>query len=59
MGADWTARLSAGRGYFIPTPFTEETEAIGLSDLAPWATFVPSPRIGSPRISHGRVHRSR
>jgi outer membrane receptor for ferrienterochelin and colicins len=31
----WTMRLSAGRGYFAPTPFTEETEATGLSRVAP------------------------
>jgi iron complex outermembrane receptor protein len=27
----WTARVSGGTGYFAPTPFTEETEAVGLS----------------------------
>jgi iron complex outermembrane receptor protein len=31
----WTVRLSAGRGYFAPSPFTEETEATGLRPLAP------------------------
>ena len=31
----WTVRVSAGRGYFAPTPFTEETEATGLSRIAP------------------------
>jgi outer membrane receptor for ferrienterochelin and colicins len=31
----FTARLSAGTGDFAPTPFTEETEAIGLSKLLP------------------------
>ncbi len=31
----FTARLSGGTGVFAPTPFTEETEAVGLSDLAP------------------------
>lgn len=31
----WTVRVSAGRGYFAPTPFTEETEATGLSVVAP------------------------
>lgn len=34
-GAGWTARASAGTGTFAPTPFTEETEAVGLSRLAP------------------------
>lgn len=31
----WTVRLSTGRGYFAPAPFTEETEATGLSVVAP------------------------
>ena len=31
----WTGRVSAGRGYFAPTPFTEETEATGLAVVAP------------------------
>ena len=29
----WTSRLSAGTGFFGPTPITEETEAAGLSRL--------------------------
>jgi outer membrane receptor for ferrienterochelin and colicins len=37
----WTARVSAGRGYFAPTPFTEETEATGLSVLAPLTDLDP------------------
>jgi iron complex outermembrane receptor protein len=32
-GAGWTARMSAGTGFFGPTPLTEETEAAGLSRL--------------------------
>src|SRR2546423_859613 len=31
----FTARLSAGTGVFAPTPFTQETEAVGLSKLMP------------------------
>lgn len=31
----WTARVSGGTGAFAPSPFTEETEATGLSPLAP------------------------
>src|SRR5690606_35745496 len=31
--AGWTTRLSAGTGAFAPTPFTEETEATGLTPL--------------------------
>jgi iron complex outermembrane receptor protein len=30
-----TARLSSGTGVFAPTPFTEETEAVGLTNVAP------------------------
>jgi outer membrane receptor for ferrienterochelin and colicins len=30
----WSVRASAGGGYYAPTPFTEETEAIGLAELA-------------------------
>ncbi len=33
-GADWTARVSGGRGHFAPSPFTEETDATGLSVIA-------------------------
>lgn len=32
-GRGWTSRLSAGQGFFAPTPLTEETEAAGLSRL--------------------------
>jgi len=35
--AEWTVRASVGTGYFAPTPFTEETEAIGLSRVRPLA----------------------
>jgi iron complex outermembrane receptor protein len=31
----WTARVSAGTGFFAPTPFLEETEETGLSRLQP------------------------
>ncbi|MQA89813.1 MAG: TonB-dependent receptor [Gemmatimonas sp.] len=31
----WTTRASVGTGYFAPTPFTEETEAVGLGRLEP------------------------
>ncbi|AEG50973.1 TonB-dependent receptor plug [Sphingobium chlorophenolicum L-1] len=33
----WTIRVSAGRGFYAPTPFVEEIEAAGLSRLAPLA----------------------
>ncbi|HEX6309631.1 MAG TPA: TonB-dependent receptor [Longimicrobiales bacterium] len=34
-GAQWTVRASAGTGFFAPTPWTEETEALGLGRLVP------------------------
>jgi outer membrane receptor for ferrienterochelin and colicins len=34
----WTSRLSAGQGFFAPTPLTEETEAAGLTRL-----IIPKP----------------
>lgn len=33
--AEWNLRLSAGTGYFAPTPFTDETEETGLARLLP------------------------
>jgi iron complex outermembrane receptor protein len=30
----WTSRVSAGEGFFAPTPLTEETEAAGLARLS-------------------------
>jgi iron complex outermembrane receptor protein len=32
---DWVLRASAGTGYFPPSPFTDETEAVGLTPLSP------------------------
>lgn len=29
----WTIRASLGRGFYVPTPFVEETEANGLARL--------------------------
>jgi iron complex outermembrane receptor protein len=37
----WTLRLSSGTGFYAPTPFTEETEATGLSRLAPLGLLQP------------------
>lgn len=37
----WTMRMSAGRGYFAPTPLTEETEAVGLSRLVAFSADTP------------------
>lgn len=33
----WTTRVSYGTGYFAPTPFTDDTEAVGLSRVLPLA----------------------
>jgi outer membrane receptor for ferrienterochelin and colicins len=38
--AGFTTRLSAGQGFFAPTPLTEETEAAGLSRLSLPAALV-------------------
>jgi iron complex outermembrane receptor protein len=35
LGDVWTLRASGGAGYFAPSPFTEETEVIGLTPLEP------------------------
>lgn len=35
VGRGWTVRVSGGGGYSAPTPFTEETEVIGLTPLQP------------------------
>jgi outer membrane receptor for ferrienterochelin and colicins len=35
MGPTWTLRVSGGGGYFAPSPFTEDTEVIGLAPLEP------------------------
>jgi iron complex outermembrane receptor protein len=32
----WTVRGSVGTGYFAPSPFTDETEAVGLGRLDPY-----------------------
>jgi iron complex outermembrane receptor protein len=37
----WVARVSTGTGVFAPTPFTEETEAVGLSRLLPPGDIKP------------------
>ena len=41
LGAAFRLRPSAGTGFFPPTPFTEETEATGLSRLAPLGRLEP------------------
>ena len=37
----WTARLSTGTGFYVPTPFVDDIDATGLSRLAPLASLDP------------------
>jgi outer membrane receptor for ferrienterochelin and colicins len=50
----WSVRASARGGYYAPTPFTEETEAIGLADLRP-LLGVKAERARGGSIDVGRV----
>jgi iron complex outermembrane receptor protein len=50
----WVIRASAGTGYFAPTPFTEETEAVGLARLAPF-TDLDAERALSAMLDVGRA----
>ena len=52
--ADWTVRVSAGNGYFAPTPFTEETDAVGLGRLIPGDRLVAE-RASSAMVDAGRM----
>ena len=53
----WSARLSGGGGFFAPTPFTEETEVIGLARLAP-LSGLDAERARSAAVDVGRVRGS-
>lgn len=50
---EWAVRLSAGTGFFAPTPFTEEVEAVGLTRLRPPGEWVEE-RARSAMIDVGR-----
>ena len=52
--AGWNVRGSVGTGYFAPTPFTEETEAIGLSRLRPLDDLEPE-RARTASLDVGRT----
>lgn len=52
--AGWSIRASAGTGYFAPTPFTEETEAVGLARLAPLSDL-EAERARTASLDVGRV----
>ena len=51
---EWTVRASAGTGYFAPTPWTEETEAVGLNRLVP-PRDLRAERARSASLDVGRV----
>jgi outer membrane receptor for ferrienterochelin and colicins len=50
---EWVIRASAGTGYFAPSPFTEETEAVGLARLEPYGE-VRAERARSAMLDVGR-----
>ncbi|HUF76193.1 MAG TPA: TonB-dependent receptor plug domain-containing protein, partial [Longimicrobiales bacterium] len=43
----WIVRASIGTGYFAPSPFTEETEAVGLGRLLPFAGLQAEEALGA------------
>lgn len=49
----WTTRLSAGTGAFAPTPFTEETEATGLTPVVGALGDLEAERASSGSIDVG------
>ncbi len=54
VGPTWTLRVSGGGGYFAPSPFTEETEVIGLAPLEP-LQGIGEERARSASIDLGRT----
>jgi iron complex outermembrane receptor protein len=50
----WTARASVGTGYFGPTPWTDETEAVGLGQVTP-LSGLSAERARSMSVDVGRV----
>jgi iron complex outermembrane receptor protein len=43
----WVVRASLGTGYFAPSPFTEETEAVGLARLDPFVGLEAERALGA------------
>jgi len=43
----WVVRASLGTGYFAPSPFTEETEAVGLGRLLPFGELEAERALGA------------
>jgi iron complex outermembrane receptor protein len=54
--AGWSARLSTGTGFFMPTPFIDEIDATGLSRLEPLGDLEPE-RGRSVSLDIGWKHR--
>jgi len=54
-GEQWSARLSAGSGVYTPTPFTEETGAIGLTYARPISTLEAERAVGASVDIAGKV----
>lgn len=50
----WTVRASLGTGYFAPTPWTDESEAVGLGRVVPLSGLVAE-RARSGSFDVGRV----
>ena len=50
----WTARATAGTGYFAPTPWMDETEAVGLGRVVP-PSGLEAERARSASVDLGRV----
>jgi len=44
---DWVVRGSVGSGFSAPSPFTEETEAVGLGRLLPLGSLEPERVLGA------------
>lgn len=54
-GEQWNARFSAGGGVYTPTPFTEETEAIGLTHVRPIDALEAERAVGASVDVAGKV----
>ncbi|MEQ8331001.1 MAG: TonB-dependent receptor [Longimicrobiales bacterium] len=55
QAAEWVARVSAGTGFFAPTPFTEEVEAVGLGRVRAPGDWVEE-RARSAMVDVGRSY---
>lgn len=51
----WTLRASVGSGFFAPTPFTEETEVVGLSAMRPLVGLGAERAVGGSLDLGGQV----